>query len=362
GGSPVLRRPEPYQDAHLGSARGADDHRRAAAAGDRHTDHPQTGQHSILRELRCSMTPVLWLSLACLFLSVAAVTGVGVQWALAGRTSAQRRLRELAAPGVASGLIVDPIRLIEQVDPRLERIARTIPKSPKEMSRLRRRLATAGIYSFGAAVFYSVSELALPLLFIIALLRFMLPPTAYVFAVIAAFVGYLIPGMVLGWLISRQKTRIANGLPDALDLMVVCVEAGSGLDQAIQKTSIELEISHPELANELKMITTEVRAGKPRLEAFRNFASRTKVEDVKSLVAMLVQTDRFGTSVAQALRTHAEVSRTKRRQRAEERAAKIGVKLVFPLVFFLFPAFYVVTLGPAVIQFVRVFFGQVVPH
>jgi tight adherence protein C len=168
--------------------------------------------------------------------------------------------------------------------------------------------------------------------------------------------------MVLGWLITRHKTKIDNGLPDALDLMVVCVEAGSGLDQAIQKTSVELEISHPELANELKMIITEVRAGKPRLEAFRNFASRTKVEDVKSLVAMLVQTDRFGTSVAQALRTHAEVSRTKRRQRAEERAAKIGVKLVFPLVFFLFPAFYVVTLGPAVIQFVRVFFGQVVPH
>jgi tight adherence protein C len=163
-------------------------------------------------------------------------------------------------------------------------------------------------------------------------------------------------------LISRQKTRIDNGLPDALDLMVVCVEAGCGLDQAIQKTSIELEISHPELANELKLITTEVRAGKPRLEAFRNFAARTKVDDVKSLVAMLVQTDRFGTSVAQALRTHAETSRTKRRQRAEERAAKIGVKLVFPLVFFLFPAFYVVTLGPAVIQFVRVFFGQVVQH
>jgi tight adherence protein C len=107
---------------------------------------------------------------------------------------------------------------------------------------------------------------------------------------------------------------------------------------------------------------TEVRAGKPRLEAFRNFAARTKVDDVKSLVAMLVQTDRFGTSVAQALRTHADVSRVKRRQRAEERAAKIGVKLVFPLVFFLFPAFYVVTLGPAVLQFIHVFFGKVVPR
>jgi tight adherence protein C len=103
------------------------------------------------------------------------------------------------------------------------------------------------------------------------------------------------------------------------------------------------------------MINVETRAGKPRLEAFKNFAARTKVDDVRGLVAMLIQTDRFGTSVAQALRTHADVSRTKRRQRAEERAAKIGVKMVFPLVFCLFPAFYVVTLGPAVIKFVRAF-------
>jgi tight adherence protein C len=306
------------------------------------------------------MNPVLWLSLAGLFISIALVTGVGVQLIFFGRTSAQRRLQEIAPAAVAGGLIVDAVRLTERVDPRLERIAKSIPKSPKEMTRLRRRLATAGIYSFGAAVFYSVSELVLPLLFIVPPLRFMTPPTSYFFAGIAALLGYMVPGFVLGWLINQQKTRIDNGLPDALDLMVVCVEAGSGLDQAIQKTSVELEISHPELANELKMIITEVRAGKPRLEAFKNFAQRTKVDDVKSLVAMLVQTDRFGTSVAQALRTHAEVSRTKRRQRAEERAAKIGVKLVFPLVFFLFPAFYVVTLGPAVIQFVRVFFGQVV--
>ena len=110
----------------------------------------------------------------------------------------------------------------------------------------------------------------------------------------------------------------------------------------------------------MRLITTEIRAGKPRIEAFKNFAARTKVDDVRSLVAMLVQTDRFGTSIAQALRTHAEVSRTKRRQRAEERAAKIGVKLVFPLVFCLFPAMYVVILGPAVVKYVREFKPDVV--
>jgi tight adherence protein C len=202
--------------------------------------------------------------------------------------------------------------------------------------------------------------LTLPFVFAAPALMYMSPPTGWVLAGILGMIGYMLPGLVLGYLISKQKLKIENGLPDALDLMIVCVEAGTGLDQAIQKTSIELEISHPELAGELRLVTTEVRAGKTRIDAFKNFAERTKVEDVRALVAMLVQTDRFGTSIAQALRTHAETSRVKRRQRAEERAAKIGVKLVFPLVFFLFPAFYVVTLGPAVIQFIRVFFGQVV--
>ena len=132
--------------------------------------------------------------------------------------------------------------------------------------------------------------------------------------------------------------------------MIVCVEAGSALEQAIVKTTDELALAHPDLTTELRMVHTELKAGKPRLEAFRNFATRTGVDDVRSLVAMLVQTDRFGTSVAQALRTHAQVSRTKRRQAAEEKAAKLGVKLVFPLVFLLFPALYIVVLGPAIIR------------
>jgi tight adherence protein C len=303
------------------------------------------------------MTPLLWLSLAGLFCSIALLTGLGASMVLVNSTTERRRLRQIAPE---SSRLIEQVRLTEQLDPRLERIARAIPKSPKEMSRLRRRLAAAGIQSFGAAVLYSVSELTLPLLFAAVPLRFMIGPMAWIFAAMAAMVGYMIPGLVLARLITLQKRRIENGLPDALDLMIVCVEAGSGLDQAIVKTATELEISHPALAKELTLVTIEVRAGKPRIEAFKNFAARTRVDDVRQLVAMMIQTDRFGTSIAQALRTHAETSRTKRRQRAEERAAKIGVKLVFPLVFFLFPAFYVVTLGPAIIQFVRVFFGQIV--
>jgi tight adherence protein C len=135
--------------------------------------------------------------------------------------------------------------------------------------------------------------------------------------------------------------------------LIVCLEAGLGIDQAISKCGDELALAYPALAEELRMVNVEGRAGKPRIEAFKNFADRTKVDDVRALVSMLVQTDRFGTSIAQALRTHADVSRTKRRQRAEEKAAKIGVKLVFPLVFCLFPAFYVVTLGPAILKFIE---------
>ena len=173
--------------------------------------------------------------------------------------------------------------------------------------------------------------------------------------------GFMLPSFWLSRQISKRKKLDRNGLPDALDLLIVCVEAGMGLDQAIAKAAEELAVSHPALAEELATITTEIRAGKPRMEAFKNFAERTKVDDVRQLVSMLVQTDRFGTSIAQALRTQAEVSRTKRRQRAEERAAKLGVKLVFPLVFCLFPAMYVVTLGPAVIKFVRFFAGMIAP-
>jgi tight adherence protein C len=134
-------------------------------------------------------------------------------------------------------------------------------------------------------------------------------------------------------------------------LLIVCLEAGSSLDQAIVKASEDLAIAYPELADELRILSTETRAGKSRLEAFKNLAQRTQVEDVRALVAMLVQTDRFGTSVAQALRTMADDMRTKRRQAAEEMAAKVAVKLVFPLVLCLFPALYVAILGPAVIEF-----------
>jgi tight adherence protein C len=171
----------------------------------------------------------------------------------------------------------------------------------------------------------------------------------------AVVVGYVGPSFWLDRKIKLRQKAIRNGLPDGLDLLIVSLEAGSSLDGAIVKAGEELVGSHPALAEEMRLITTEIRAGKPRSEALKNFAERTRVADVRSLVSMLLQTDRFGTSIAQALRTHAATSRTKRRQLAEEKAAKVGVKLVFPLVFFLFPALYTVILGPLVIRILRVF-------
>jgi tight adherence protein C len=173
-------------------------------------------------------------------------------------------------------------------------------------------------------------------------------------ALLGCGAGYLLPGMALGRMAKKRQHQIRLGLPDTLDLLVVSVEAGLGLDQAMQRVGTELDFAHPELSEELRLINLELRAGKARIDALHNLAERTGVDDIISLVAMLVQTDKFGTSVAQSLRVHSDTVRTKRRQRAEEAAAKIGVKMVFPLVFCIFPSIWVVTIGPAVIKFIEV--------
>ena len=225
------------------------------------------------------------------------------------------------------------------------------------MSRLQRRLTRAGYPRFTAVVVYGLAEIVLPVLLGGLTLAILGVRVGLVPALCAGALGFALPGLYVGRKRALRQKAIQNGLPDALDLLTVCVEAGSGLDQAIAKANEELRLAHPELSDELRLITTEIRAGKPRLEAFKNFAQRTGVDDVRSLVAMLTQTDRFGTSVGQALRVHADSSRTKRRQRAEERAAKVGVKLVFPLALCLFPALYVVCFGPSFVRIYRAFFA-----
>ena len=299
------------------------------------------------------------LTLVAVFGTVGLVTG-SIAWLVLSRAAPGRRRLRPSQTLSGSGVLLENVSLTPETSDVVKRLTTIVPKSPKDMTRLRRQFVRAGYHSLTPVAVFSVSQLACPVLFGGGMLLFSPPFNGkWLAAGFMALVGFQLPAFVLGRLIKARQKTITNGLPDVLDLLIVCLEAGSSLDQALLKASEELSITWPALAEELKILLSETRAGKPRLEAFRNFADRTGVDDVRSLVAMLIQTDRFGTSVAQALRTHAESSRTKRRQRAEERAAKIGVKLVFPLVFLLFPAFFVVTLGPAVIQFIRVFFGQI---
>jgi tight adherence protein C len=175
----------------------------------------------------------------------------------------------------------------------------------------------------------------------------------FLYLLIAAIAGYVLPGLWLGWRVSARQHRLRKGLPDVLDLLVVCIEAGLGLDQALLRVSQELHITHRELSEELQLVNLEMRVGKTRVDALRELARRTGLDDIKALVAMLIQTERFGTSIAQSLRVHSDDLRVRRRQRAEEMGAKTSVKMVPPLVFFIFPALMVVLLGPAVIELMR---------
>jgi tight adherence protein C len=172
---------------------------------------------------------------------------------------------------------------------------------------------------------------------------------------LAVIYGLFIPSFTLSRMIANRQRRITRALPDALDLMVVCVEAGLGLNAALQRVGRELELVEKDLSIELAVTNREIRAGKPRDEALRNLGDRTGVNDVKSLVAMLIQTDRFGTSISDSLRVFADSMRTKRRQRAEEMVAKAAIKLIFPLLLFIFPALLIVLMGPAIIKLSELF-------
>jgi tight adherence protein C len=197
---------------------------------------------------------------------------------------------------------------------------------------------------------------AFPMTYLIAIsVFFQTIETTYIIsgASFFALAGLILPDIWLRWKTSRRKERMEKAFPDALDLLVVCVEAGMGLDAAFQRIGRELGLTHPDLSKEFKLMNLELRAGKHRRSALRNLADRTDIDDVSSLVTMLLQTDRFGTSVAQSLRVFSESFRTARYQRAEEIAAKISTKLIFPLALCIFPSFFVVAIGPALITAYR---------
>lgn len=297
-------------------------------------------------------------TLAAVFASVALLTGLLASLVLSSNAPDRRRLKAVAR-AAAPQRALDKGTLNEAPSPVAEKIRAVVPVSTHELSRLQRRLGKAGYQGTLPALIFWLTQFG-GMVTCAGLAFWLLPPDpkVWILVMLAAAIGYLVPSLVLDQKVAQRKKMISNGLPDALDLFVVCLEAGSSLDQAVIKAGNELEIAYPALAQELRQLSLETRAGKPRVDAFRNLAARTGVDEVRALATMMVQTDKFGTSLAHALRTQATYARTMRRQRAEERAQKIGVKLVFPLVFMLFPAFYVVILGPAVIQFTRVFFGE----
>ena len=293
----------------------------------------------------------LLITLLAVFASVAIVSGSVASLALARTSPERRRLRNFTAPRATAPQV--NVQVADAPSPTLKRMSDMLPTSSTDLSRLRRRLAAAGYEGYSAAVLYSAVRLALPVVLGVLTVLALGFSDGWVLGLTSAALGFITPDLWLTRKTLKHRKAIQNGLPDALDLIIVCIEAGSSLDQAILKASNELEIALPVIARQLSTLSSQIRAGKPRLEAFQDLAKRTGVDDVRSLVGMLIQTDRFGTSIAQGLRTHAETLRTKRRQRAEERAGTIGVKLVFPLVLCLMPALYVVCLGPVAVAFYR---------
>jgi tight adherence protein C len=232
-----------------------------------------------------------------------------------------------------------------------EPLQRVLPKSPNEVSVLQQRLIRAGYRNDWAVnVFYGAKVTVPAALALFATITSLYSYGPFFIYAVSVGIGYLLPDFWLGSRIKKRQLNIRLGLTDVLDLLVVCIEAGLSLDQSVVRASEELRLSHPDICDELGVVVLEQRAGRPRAEAWKNFANRADVESVTALVTILVQAEQFGTSVARTLRVHSETLRVKRRQHVEELAAKTTVKLIFPLVFFIFPSFFVAAMGPAIIS------------
>jgi tight adherence protein C len=240
----------------------------------------------------------------------------------------------------------------------VKRLGTMVPASPKDVTVMQRRLIRAGYRNPNALkILYGAKAICgvlLPALTAVMVLNSSFSQTNKFGAILVAVaLGFFGPNEYIRGVAKRRQKQIQRGLANALDLMVVCVESGLGLDQAVMQVAKELEHAHPEISEELAIVNLELKAGKRRAEALRNLADRTAVEDLKKLVAVLIQADRFGTGVAQSLRAHAEYMRVQARQVAEEKAAKLGVKLVFPIFFCILPSLFVVTVGPVVMKIMR---------
>jgi len=242
----------------------------------------------------------------------------------------------------------------ERMQQALDPFSRALPVSPTDVSQTRSWLIQAGYRDPQHVTIYRGLRVLFAALGFFSVFLFTGFDSPLLLIGLTAF-GFFLPRFLLKKKLQERQRRIRLGLPDALDLTVICVEAGLSLDQAMMRVGQDLSHAHPDLSGEFHLFDLETRAGKPRVEGLRNLAERTGVDDIRALVATLIQTDRFGTSVAQALRVHSDSLRTERRQRAEEQAAKTTVKMIIPLVLFVMPSLIFVTVGPAVIQLMHIF-------
>ncbi|MCW9089632.1 MAG: type II secretion system F family protein [Gammaproteobacteria bacterium] len=279
-------------------------------------------------------------------------------WLTTGDQDIKRRLREIqAGTGITSHEAhkegTFQVRWIQPIGDII------LPKDDWTQSRVKKKLVRAGFRSERAIrTYYGLKILLavlLPVLVIVPLIVIGTIPvieqtTAIGSLVAVAILGYYLPGLYLHSRAKARREEFSEGFPDAMDMLVVCVEAGLGLDAAIQRVGKEMALSHPELAIEFNILSLELRAGKSRAEALRALAERTDVDQVKNLVALLIQAEHFGTSIATALRDHASEMRLMRIQFAKEKAAKLPVKMLFPIIFFIFPALFIVVLSPAVLR------------
>ncbi len=299
---------------------------------------------------------MIWATSGVAFAAVVLIV-LAVAYGFSGANlPAAERLTRLWQPPSADKRLGFRDKQKQKVQQMLGDVGRLVPGSSKRMPHTQRMMARAGYRRPESVMAMQGAKVLLPV-GLVALVYFtgLYHHSPVFILAFAAIGGYLLPEFWLTARVRNRQQQLRLSLPDCLDLLVVCVEAGLALDQSFMRVTQELRIVHRELCEELDLVNAEIRIGRTRIEALRQLGDRTGVDDIKSLVAMLVQTDRFGTSVAQSLRVHSDELRTKRRQRAEELAAKATVKMIPPLVFFVFPALFVVILGPAVVSLYRHF-------
>jgi tight adherence protein C len=247
----------------------------------------------------------------------------------------------------------------------LTKIGNLVPANPTDVGILQKRLLTAGIRNPRAlTVLYGVKGILAVVFTVLSsgvLFGFDMTSEMTIFQIIGSGgFGWAAPNLVVSRMAARRQRSVKRALPNALDMLVICVESGLGLDQALMQVSKELHGAHPEISDEFAVMNLEIRAGKRRAEALHNLGQRTDVDEIKRMVGVLIQADRFGTSISQTLRNFSDYMRVQARQEAEEKAAKIGVKLVFPIFFFILPSLFVVTVGPMIVRVTRDFLPTLV--